>query len=237
MVVDASFAEALSDIQSQYLAAVALNRFDWKVSLDNKQYQSLVTVRDHNKRSSQIIPQDILNTLTWDNQQELLNQTVSLALVHKYPLQTKYSLRFMRHIINHLESQNDEVHDDLYAIFCEYQAKDASNEKFSYRHFKVNEFTALVTLKEANSNITDGTTGLSVWDAAMALAEWAISHRSHFDSTHVVELGSGTGLCGMLMAKICRLLSITLTDGNDKVLDCLRQNVQNNFDDHKYVRE
>lgn len=107
-------------------------------------------------------------------------------------MQTKYNLRFMRHIIDHLEATGQDVHDDLYGTYCEYQTIDSSNEKYSYRHFKMIEFDGkVISLRQANSNITDGTTGLSVWDAAMALAEWAAHHRQTFAACNVLELGSG----------------------------------------------
>lgn len=168
---------------------------------------------------------------------QLLEKTVCMDLVKEYPLRTKYTLRFMRHIIDNLEKALADIHDDLYGIFCNYQAIDASDEKFSYRHFRLIEFDVGVILKEATSNITDGTTGLSVWDAAMALIEWIIFNRHHFEEANVVELGSGTGLCGMLLKKVCAKTRLILTDGNDRVLDCLRENVNNNFGDEKTIRK
>lgn len=99
----------------------------------------------------------------WDNQKYLLDHTVKLESLRKYPIQTKYTLRFIRHIIDYLESTIQEVHDDLYETYCHYQACDNADTKFSYRHFKVSGSTDTVILKESNSNITDGTTGLSVW--------------------------------------------------------------------------
>lgn len=161
----------------------------------------------------------------------MLDHTVKLESLKKYPLQTKYTLRFIRHIIDYLESTNQEVHDDFYETYCQHQAYNNVDSKFSYRHFKINGYTDTIILKESNNNITDGTTGLSVWGAAFALVEWAILHKKWITDLNVLELGAGTGFCGLLIGRICKPKSILLSDGNAKVLDCLNENVRINFND------
>lgn len=152
-----------------------------------------------------------------------------LNLLKTYPVQPKYTLRFLRYIIDRLEAANQEVHDDLYESYCDFQAIDTGSAMFSYRHYKVNGYDELITLKESNSNISEGTTGLSVWGAAFILAEWAIENKSNIANMNVLELGSGTGLSGLLICKICQPKTFTFSDGNGKVLEWLRENVKNNF--------
>lgn len=164
----------------------------------------------------------------------MLNQTVRLAILEKYPLQQKYLIRFLRYIIDRLESQHIEIHDDLYSVFCSYQNDHlmASNlTEFSFKHYRIHcdGLDETITLKENHNKISEGTTGLNVWEAALVLCEWSMLHRSSIDGKHVIELGSGTGLSGLVIGKCCRPQSITLTDGNDKVLDYLRTNVSINF--------
>lgn len=71
--------------------------------------------------------------------------------------------------------------------------------------------------------------------AAFALAEWAIFNKSLFANKNVLELGSGTGFCGILIDRICKPNSMILSDGNAKVLDCLKENVHINFADETDV--
>lgn len=71
--------------------------------------------------------------------------------------------------------------------------------------------------------------------AAFALAEWAIFNKSLFANKNVLELGSGTGFCGILIGRICKPNSMILSDGNAKVLDCLKENVHINFADETDV--
>lgn len=121
------------------------------------------------------------------------------------------------------------MHDCLYEIYCKFQIADEDSDRFSYKHYMVSGYDDIITLKEANNFISDGTTGLSVWGAAFVLSEWALANKSAILGENVLELGSGTGLSGLLVAKICEPTCILLTDGNAKVLDCLRENVRNNF--------
>lgn len=56
----------------------------------------------------------------------------------------------------------------------------------------------------------DGGTGSRVWDAAIAMSVWITRHADRFRGKSVLELGAGTGLCG-----ICAALSgadATLSD-------------------------
>lgn len=44
----------------------------------------------------------------------------------------------------------------------------------------------------------------------------------------MLELGSGTGLTGLVVAKTCNPSRLVMTDGNEKVLALLRENVAEN---------
>lgn len=135
-----------------------------------------------------------------------------------------------------MEAQNVEIHDELYEVLCNHQTQSQENCNFSYKHYKIVAFDHLITLKEAKSKISEGTTGLNVWEAALALCEWAIKNKEAINSKHLLELGSGTGLSGLVIAKCCNPASMALTDGNDKVLEYLRENVQiNNSSDRMNV--
>jgi predicted nicotinamide N-methyase len=68
------------------------------------------------------------------------------------------------------------------------------------------------------------------WDAAFVLAEYLI-HVAEWPSqrmTPVLELGSGTGLCGMMVAKALPHLHVHLTD-LPQVMPLLQRNARRNF--------
>lgn len=184
--------------------------------------------------SAVLLEQSVLAVLPWDEQSALLDATVRLPALEKYPIRSGYIIRFIRHIIDALEAQCTDAHDDLYGVLCEHQAKQTENEAngFSFKHYSIHlrDRRETIRLKENHNKISQGTTGLNVWEAALALCEWSIFNESVIAGKHVVELGAGTGLSGLVIAKCCQPLSVTLTDGNDKVLEYLDENILNNFE-------
>lgn len=189
--------------------------------------------------------QDTLSNLSWDDQHRMLNETVRLESVQKYPLDRNYLIRFLRYVIDALGSQNLEVHDDFYTKLCEFQSKsDECDSEYSYKHYQVlvdkpdEGRIETVILKENRNKISHGTTGLNVWESALAISDWAIENRCHVDGKHILELGAGTGLSSLIIGKCCSPKTIHITDGNDRVIENLNENVTNNFekltDDQRY---
>nr|XP_012303677.1 protein-lysine N-methyltransferase EEF2KMT isoform X5 [Aotus nancymaae] len=82
-----------------------------------------------------------------------------------------------------------------------------------------------VTLSESTAIISHGTTGLVTWDAALYLAEWAIENPAAFTHRTVLELGSGTGLTGLAICKMCHPQAYIFSDCHSRVLEQLRGNV------------
>lgn len=171
-----------------------------------------------------------------------------LKSVQKYPLDRNYMIRFLRYVIDALESQSLEVHDDFYTIHCDFQSRsDECDSEYSYKHYQVviDETTTTgdgrietVILKENRNKISHGTTGLNVWESALAISDWAIENRCHVNGKHILELGAGTGLSSLIIGKCCSPKTIHITDGNDRVIENLIENVANNFeklsDDQRY---
>lgn len=182
--------------------------------------------------------QDTLCNLSWEEQNELINETVRLECVQKYPLDRNYMIRFLRCVIDTLESQNLEVHDDFYTTLCNFQSRsDDCDSEYSYKHYQllIDESTNdhhvdTVILKENRNKISNGTTGLNVWESALAISEWAIQNRCEFDDKHILELGAGTGLSSLIIGKCCSPKTIHITDGHDRVIENLIANVSNNFE-------
>ena len=101
---------------------------------------------------------------------------------------------------------------------------------------KESHFT--IHLKCSNLSISHGTTGMSLWPAALVLCDFF----SKFDIDSfdfAIELGAGTGLCSLVLGKLLqsqgsrpKCHSILLTDCNEEVLDLAKENIQcNNLND------
>lgn len=75
--------------------------------------------------------------------------------------------------------------------------------------------------------------GRQVWCGSLLLAHMLVKvHRddmSYFRSKRILELGSGTGLVGMLASKLGPPACVALTDGDDQAMALLAENVQNPF--------
>ncbi|KAL0066545.1 hypothetical protein AAF712_006347 [Marasmius tenuissimus] len=102
------------------------------------------------------------------------------------------------------------------------------------------------TLHESRTTIESGTTGLRTWGASLRLAEYLIAHPGSSASfgcfvhllmiyvdlirnRRILELGSGIGFLGIVVASLQQLLrgvsSLWLTDVNEDVLSQCRQNL------------
>lgn len=177
--------------------------------------------------------QDLLDSCTWDQQAELLQRTVNAAVTLQHGNLTRaYRTAFLRCVIAELETRNtpDGIHDDLYATMAATVSVPAGVDgPYAWRHFELHRAGSphCISLRQRQHCISGGTTGLHTWQAAGALAEWAVSGdgRGELCGRRVLELGSGTGLTGLVVAKVCRPRSVVLTDGNEQVLELLRANV------------
>lgn len=214
-------------IQSQFLCCFPVKKINWQV---NYFYSRKSTFFNNNFFNSL---KKTLQNLSWEQQEQFIESTVKLPELEKYPLNSKYVIRFLRYIIDELESQNLEVHDKFYTILCEYQSQsESSTSLYSFKHYRIEIDNKIsnVILKENNNKISEGTTGLNVWESALVLSEWAIENRSHLREKSILELGAGTGLTSLVLGKCCKANSIISTDGNDKVLKILNENFSNNFE-------
>ncbi|KAF8578735.1 hypothetical protein K439DRAFT_1416909 [Ramaria rubella] len=108
--------------------------------------------------------------------------------------------------------------------------------------------TQLTTLLESRTMIESGTTGLRTWGASITFANWLVAHPDVIQGRRVLELGSGAGFLGLIIAALqldhlngpgllehsC-FPNLILSDANSEVLERCRQNFQlacNNMNDH-----
>uniref|UniRef100_A0A7N4PIA2 Eukaryotic elongation factor 2 lysine methyltransferase n=1 Tax=Sarcophilus harrisii TaxID=9305 RepID=A0A7N4PIA2_SARHA len=81
-----------------------------------------------------------------------------------------------------------------------------------------------ISLCESTAIISQGTTGLVTWDAALYLAEWAIENPEAF-TNRVLELGSGAGFTGLAICKMCSPTAYIFSDCHSQVLQQLKGNI------------
>eukprot|EP00978_Attheya_sp_CCMP212_P036022 scaffold160320_cov29-Attheya_sp.AAC.2 len=88
--------------------------------------------------------------------------------------------------------------------------------------------------KESESASTDfDLTGQILWPASVLLGHYLASPsgRALIDGNNVVELGTGCGLPGLVVAHFC--CQAIVTDGNDIVVNLLQQNCSSFFNSLK----
>lgn len=127
-----------------------------------------------------------------------------------------------------LEAHNVDIIDDLYVHYADQLSNrcDDGNAP-GFVTYVIDDRTE-VTLKEHSAVVLNGTTGLRTWEASKCLSEWCLENRNLLCGRHVLELGCGVGLTGLVVCKTCDPLSYTFTDGNDDVLQMMRDNLLRN---------
>lgn len=96
-----------------------------------------------------------------------------------------------------------------------------------------------ITLLERRQLISGSlTTGYRTWEAALHLGQYLLTHagRQLVANKNVLELGAGTGFISILCAKHLGATHVTSTDGDEGVVDTLRDNLfLNGLDDDSKV--
>uniref|UniRef100_G3S5W9 FAM86 N-terminal domain-containing protein n=1 Tax=Gorilla gorilla gorilla TaxID=9595 RepID=G3S5W9_GORGO len=152
----------------------------------------------------------------------LLALTVKHPVCVKHPPSVKYVRCFLSELIKKHEAVHTEPLDELYEALAEtLMAKESTQGHQSY----LLSSGGSVTLSESTAIISHGTTGLVTWDAALYLAEWAIKNPAAFINRTVLEFGSGAGLTGLAIYKMCHPGAYIFSDPHSRVLEQLRGNV------------
>ncbi|PRP82895.1 hypothetical protein PROFUN_04758 [Planoprotostelium fungivorum] len=82
-----------------------------------------------------------------------------------------------------------------------------------------------IALREITS--TEGDLGYRTWGSAMSLSKKIVDQEIQVKGKKVLELGSGTGLCG-LVAAACDAASVLLTDYHENLIDLCRESIRLN---------
>ncbi|XP_052536234.1 protein-lysine N-methyltransferase EEF2KMT isoform X1 [Tympanuchus pallidicinctus] len=184
---------------------------------------------------------------------DILHQTVLHPLCVRFPPPASYRRRFLTELIKKHESTAADPLDELYDALAPILNEEESTR--CYKSYLLPSFpgcstavscstvpvlTSLsptcdlqpsgeaVTLSESVAIISQGTTGLITWDAALHLAEWAMENPKVFTNRTVLELGSGVGFTGLVICKTCNPKTYVFSDCHHAVLKQLTENIRLN---------
>ncbi|XP_076609709.1 protein-lysine N-methyltransferase EEF2KMT isoform X2 [Chaetodon auriga] len=170
------------------------------------------------------LEKDLDNNKSSDLISDILNQTCLHSLCRKFPPSVRFRRLFLSELIRREAAGCDPL-DELYDALAEVVG--AADTAECYKSYLLPGGEA-VSLSESVALISEGTTGLVTWEAALYLAEWALDHRQTFAGRTVLELGSGVGLTGITICRSCSPNRFVFSDCHSSVLRRLRANVQLN---------
>ncbi|XP_039164257.1 protein-lysine N-methyltransferase EEF2KMT-like isoform X3 [Eucalyptus grandis] len=128
-----------------------------------------------------------------------------------------YLKNFLKKLILEIESNRDDVLDELYELYSEFMIslKDDNTVKGNVRALKYISFLfpddancedamvrKMVVPLHCSLNMLEGDTGCSIWPASLFLSEFILSFPDMFSSKTCFEVGSGVGLVGICLSHV-----------------------------------
>ncbi|KAL5018206.1 hypothetical protein ScPMuIL_003928 [Solemya velum] len=170
-----------------------------------------------------------------DVQKKVLSLTIQSPICQRFPPSLSYRKFFMKQLLHKLEDCDAEVCDEVYESYAELlQLREEEDDTLCYKTYTLPSGQT-ISLQESVLLISQGTTGLSTWEAAEHLAEWSCENSHLFKNRRVLELGCGLGLTGITLCRECSVQSYTFTDCHSQVLYLLSKNIECNFQKHRNV--
>ncbi|TPX63368.1 hypothetical protein SpCBS45565_g06641 [Spizellomyces sp. 'palustris'] len=182
-------------------------------------------------------PQNLPYKLDVPIQDAILRTTVQSELGKRYSPEASYSLRFLKAILEKVDATGEEHSEVLLEAYLVLLSS-ASGDKLTgdlsracYKSYplptKISS-TVYLTLHEEPLKISQGTTGLCTWEAALRFAEYLVYAAPEvIQGRRILELGAGAGLLGL----VCLYMgasTVELTDADEGVLERLKENVDIN---------
>ncbi|KAI0512886.1 putative methyltransferase-domain-containing protein [Xylaria bambusicola] len=176
----------------------------------------------------------------------------------------RYQLRVLRPLVARIEKsiqdpEEDEISDDLMGRIGALMTHGVPSEFETMKERAYVTFTCLpesqmhkyegddgitgeeptITLLERRNLISGSrTTGHRTWEAALHLGSYLLTKPGHdiIAGKSILELGAGTGFLAILCAKHLGARHVTTTDGDESVVDYLKENlVLNDIEERKSV--
>ncbi|KAM9946217.1 hypothetical protein ACTFIT_004519 [Dictyostelium discoideum] len=158
-----------------------------------------------------------------------------------------YCSKFIKMLTQTLERLDKEVNESILEKFLEiispitpHQNDDGgdnnqSEDKTEYCWKSYYIQNKWITLKNENAyNLV----GMTTWGAAYQLSDFILSNQNLFINKNILELGSGTGLVGIILDFIKPLKKVILTDYSPKVLKNLKFNMElNNLEIQDFIND
>ena len=98
-----------------------------------------------------------------------------------------------------------------------------SESEYHYSYYPIPNTDDVIQVKLKRSS---NCTAFKTWEACFAFLEWMVSNQSLFHNKRVLELGSGSGLCGQMMQAIIPSCSVVMSDYCDEVAEYIQGNVE-----------
>lgn len=86
---------------------------------------------------------------------------------------------------------------------------------------RVDDQAILDDFEICNRYNIDNTGLVCSWPSEDVLAYYCLTHADIFRSKRVIELGSGYGLAGLVIAAFTEASEVVISDGNPQVVDCI----------------
>ncbi|KAF4359616.1 hypothetical protein G4B88_000427 [Cannabis sativa] len=93
---------------------------------------------------------------------------------------------------------------------------------------RVNNVADISDLEFCNKHDIDNTGLVCQWPSEDVLAYFCLSHADLFRSKRVIELGSGYGLAGLVIAAVTDATEVIISDGNPQVVNYIEHNIDAN---------
>ncbi|XP_056168404.1 uncharacterized protein LOC115685932 isoform X3 [Syzygium oleosum] len=153
-------------------------------------------------------------SVTVDAQRFIWDHCISKAIGKCH---APYLKNFVKKLILEIESNRDDVLDELYELYTEFMTslKDENAVKGTERALKYISFLfpddascedamvrELVVPLHCSLNMLEGDTGCSIWPASLFLSEFILSFPDMFSSKTCFEVGSGVGLVGICLTHV-----------------------------------
>lgn len=173
-------------------------------------------------------PQSDLEPIsTLESQQKLLDYVIRNPISERFPPSPKYTARILKLVLDALGSKFEVLEELMELYFDLSTAKptsDGSIRELIYKSWPLahnGEKEEFVTIRMASQL---DTVGLSSWQAGYMLAEYIAANTDFFENKRCLELGSGVGLTGIVLAKLAQPARLCLTDYTPEILNNMKIN-------------